>query len=70
MAVDSGQSFNQFDARVLEQLACPVCYGVLRLDAAGGLIHCVACLRGYPLVDGIPVLIAERALIADDIVDV
>ena len=61
MSVDSGQSFSKFNARVLEQLACPVCFGALRLDAADGQIHCAACLRAYPLVDGIPVLIAERA---------
>jgi uncharacterized protein YbaR (Trm112 family) len=65
MSVDSGQSLNKFDARVLEQLACPVCFGVLRIDALDGQIHCAACLRVYPLVDGIPVLIAERALIAE-----
>jgi uncharacterized protein len=62
MSVDSGQSFHQFDARVLEQLVCPVCFGALRLDASDGQIHCVGCLRVYPLVDGIPVLIAERAM--------
>jgi uncharacterized protein YbaR (Trm112 family) len=56
----SGQSGN-FDARVLERLACPVCFGELRLDVSGQRICCAGCLRIYPLVDGIPVLIAERA---------
>jgi uncharacterized protein len=58
---DSAQS-GTFDARVLEQLACPVCFGELRLDASGLWILCSGCQRAYPLVDGIPVLIAERAL--------
>jgi uncharacterized protein YbaR (Trm112 family) len=58
---DSAQS-EAFDARVLEQLACPVCFGELRLDEAGQRICCTRCLRVYPLIDGIPVLIAERAL--------
>jgi uncharacterized protein YbaR (Trm112 family) len=57
---DSAQS-GAFDARVLDQLACPVCFGELRLNASGLRIYCAGCLRVYPLVDGIPVLIAERA---------
>jgi uncharacterized protein YbaR (Trm112 family) len=42
-----------------EQLACPVCLGDLRLDVERLL--CAGCGHGYPIVDGIPVLIAERA---------
>jgi hypothetical protein len=45
---------------MLEQLACPACQGELAL--AGGAIRCRGCGRSYPLIDGIPVLIAERAL--------
>jgi len=52
---------HEFDARVLEQLACPVCFGILRLMELGDGILCEGCGRGYPVVDGIPVLIAERA---------
>jgi uncharacterized protein YbaR (Trm112 family) len=44
---------------VLSLLACPVGRGELRVEAAG--LVCVGCGRGYPVVDGIPVLIAERA---------
>jgi hypothetical protein len=47
------------DAAVLSQLACPACHGDLHLDASHLL--CVACARAYPIVDGIPVLIADRA---------
>jgi uncharacterized protein YbaR (Trm112 family) len=61
----SGKS-EKFDARVLEQLACPVCFGVLRLDSAGQRIICVECWRTYPLIDGIPVLIPERASFSED----
>jgi uncharacterized protein YbaR (Trm112 family) len=46
---------------MLEQLACPVCFGELRLDASGLQILCSGCQRAYPLVDGIPVLIPARA---------
>jgi uncharacterized protein len=60
MSADRSAQSGNFDVRVLEQLACPVCFGELRLDDAG--IACVGCLRIYPLIDGIPMLIAERAI--------
>jgi uncharacterized protein YbaR (Trm112 family) len=50
----------KFEELSLQRLACPVCYGTLRLAAKGG-IACLGCERVYPLIDGIPVLIAERA---------
>ena len=49
----------QFDEKVLEQLACPACRGDLRLDTER--IVCVACGRAYPIIDGIPMLIPNRA---------
>jgi hypothetical protein len=49
---------NSFDASVMELLACPACLGALRLDEAR--LVCVGCGRAYPIVDGIPVLIAGR----------
>jgi uncharacterized protein YbaR (Trm112 family) len=47
------------DPAVLDQLACPACLGALRVDQAR--LVCAVCGRAYPIVDGIPVLIAERA---------
>jgi uncharacterized protein YbaR (Trm112 family) len=44
---------------VLAQLACPACFGDLRLE--GAHLVCIACRRAYAIVDGIPVLIIERA---------
>jgi uncharacterized protein len=41
------------------ELACPACLGDLRLADAS--VVCGSCGRIYPVVDGIPVLIAERA---------
>jgi uncharacterized protein YbaR (Trm112 family) len=41
------------------ELACPACVGALRLNEA--TVTCTVCGRIYPLVDGIPVLIVERA---------
>ncbi|MDR3751626.1 MAG: Trm112 family protein [Terracidiphilus sp.] len=48
-----------FDPAVLSQLACPACLGGLRPE--GARLVCAGCGRVYPVVDGIPVLIAERA---------
>jgi uncharacterized protein YbaR (Trm112 family) len=41
------------------ELACPACRGALRLEEAR--VVCTGCERSYPVVDGIPVLIVERA---------
>lgn len=40
-------------------VVCPVCHGQLRAQADG--ILCAACGRLYPVEDGIPVLLADRA---------
>jgi hypothetical protein len=48
-----------FDPFIVSQLVCPACLGALRLSEARLL--CAACGRAYPIVDGIPVLIAEKA---------
>jgi uncharacterized protein YbaR (Trm112 family) len=50
---------HSFDTSILDQLACPACMGELRLD--GERLICAGCGRRYPIVDGIPVLIAGRA---------
>ena len=48
-----------FDAKIVAQLACPACHAALRLEDSR--LVCSACARAYPIVDGIPVLIVERA---------
>jgi hypothetical protein len=45
-------------ASIADQLACPACHADLRMDAAA--LHCTACGRVYPILEGIPVLIAEE----------
>jgi len=47
------------DWNTLALLACPACYGDLRLD--GARLVCTACGRTYLIVDGIPVLVAGKA---------
>lgn len=48
-------------AAVLAMLACPACRGKLRIDDAKDelAIVCGGCGLRFPVVDGIPVLIAE-----------
>jgi uncharacterized protein YbaR (Trm112 family) len=59
MASDKNPSSFAFDPPVAELLACPACLGNLRAEESR--LVCTACGRSYPVVDGIPVLIAERA---------
>ncbi len=44
----------------LRWLVCPVCRHGLQLEAAAVL--CLGCGRRYPILDGIPVLLEDRAL--------
>ncbi|MGD0442440.1 MAG: Trm112 family protein [Edaphobacter sp.] len=43
----------------LRWVVCPVCHKALRLEV--GVVVCRGCGRRYPVVDGIPVLLADRA---------
>lgn len=48
------------DPRVRPLLVCPRCRGEL-VDEPGGLV-CPACGVAWPVVDGVPWLIPERAV--------
>ena len=47
----------------LDLVVCPVCHSALRLVNAPGeaQIDCTGCGRLFPIVDGLPVLLAARA---------
>ncbi len=47
------------DRELLEILACPVCKG--SLTPGRNSLRCEACRLRYPVVDGVPVLLPERA---------
>jgi uncharacterized protein len=47
-------------AEGLRWAVCPVCHQPLQLEAAA--VRCQGCGRGYPIVDGIPVLLVDRAI--------
>ncbi|ADW67465.1 Trm112 family protein [Granulicella tundricola] len=44
----------------VDLLVCPVCFG--RLVLAETTVRCEGCGRVYPVVDGLPVLLADRAV--------
>jgi len=46
---------------LLDILACPVCKGRLQSDAAALKLICLPCGLGFPVKDGIPVLLANEA---------
>ncbi|MDT8445553.1 MAG: Trm112 family protein [bacterium] len=45
----------------LELLACPACKGDLSENTDGGALECAACQLHYPIEEGIPLLLIERA---------
>ena len=60
MEADHADSPRALRETVIRWLVCPVCRGSLALD--GNSIVCLACSRRYPVLDGLPVLLQDRAL--------
>ncbi len=56
-------AFDPSDFWTAAVIACPACHADLRVDSAR--LECGGCGRRYPIVDGIPVLIVERAEAGD-----
>ncbi|MEC4725696.1 Trm112 family protein [Shewanella sp. D64] len=50
-----------FDKKLLEIVACPVCKGKLDYDKAKQQLICKADRLAYPINDGIPVLLENKA---------
>jgi len=44
----------------LWRIVCPVCHQPLQLEEA--IIRCLSCGKRYPVIDGIPVLLADRTI--------
>lgn len=49
------------DAKLLEILVCPVCKGPLVYKKTEGELICKPCRLGYPIRDGIPVMLEDEA---------
>lgn len=50
-----------FDKKLLDIVACPVCKGKLEYDKEQQQLICNVDRLVYPIIDDIPVLLAERA---------
>ena len=53
------------DTRLIELLVCPVCKGPLQRPAQSQLLICSADRLGFPIRDGIPVMLENEALSLD-----
>lgn len=56
------------DTRLIELLVCPICKGPLQRaphHAQGDLLVCPADRLGYPIRDGIPVMLESEAVSLD-----
>ena len=55
----------RLDPELLRILVCPKCKGELDVrlgdDGAEAFLDCQACALGYPVEDGIPVMLIEEA---------
>lgn len=50
------------DKKLLDVLVCPQCHGALTQCHRRGMLICESESLGYPIVDGIPHLLAQEAL--------
>jgi uncharacterized protein YbaR (Trm112 family) len=50
--------------KMLDVLVCPIpdCRKPLTLAADEKSLQCTGCQRAYPITDGIPILLAEKAI--------
>lgn len=51
---------------LLDILACPVCIKSVHLTSDGKGLRCEQCKRIYPIVDDIPVMLIEEAIIEEE----
>jgi len=51
------------DPKLLEILACPVCKESVQALPDDGGLACPKCRRVYPIEEGIPVMMIDRAVI-------
>ncbi|HEX2152703.1 MAG TPA: Trm112 family protein [Acidimicrobiia bacterium] len=49
------------DPELRALLVCPVDHGELRDDEAASRLECTVCGRRYPVEDGIPVMLVDKA---------
>ena len=50
------------DVELIKILACPVCHGALQEQESAKQLVCSNCHLGYPVRDGIPVMLVDEAV--------
>ena len=50
----------ELDQKLVSILACPACHEPV--ESHGAVLLCRRCGRGYPIKDGIPVMLLEQAI--------
>ncbi len=66
MSQTPGSEALGLDPLLLEILACPCdAHAPLDVDAGRQLLVCTVCRRGFPVRDGIPVMLLDEAVPAD-----
>lgn len=51
----------QIPDRLLEILACPACDSRPKVELVDGTVRCPLCGRMYPIENGIPIMLVEKA---------
>lgn len=54
------------DTRLMDLLVCPVCKGPLTRSDDRALLTCLADRLGFPIRDGIPIMLENEALPLDE----
>jgi uncharacterized protein YbaR (Trm112 family) len=49
-------------AQLLQLLVCPQCRGALVENTEKARLECAACALGYPVRDGIPIMLRDEAV--------
>lgn len=52
----------ELDLEFLKVLVCPQCKGALELSAEKDVLKCTKCQLGYPIREGIPVMLVDEAV--------
>ena len=47
---------------LLEILVCPACHGKIEYNYDKESLDCEGCKRRYPIKDGIPIMLVEKAI--------
>ena len=52
--------------KLLNILACPACEDRPKVEIRGESLYCPKCHRLYPIEDGVPLMLVDKATIEDE----